>query len=207
MILMSFAVLPLAARAEAAAGPSFNCRAAKTEAEKAVCSDAHLAELDGRLAKVWNSYLDAFDDDKLLAILHAEQAAWISRRNACRADGACIAGAYAERYGLLTGKHPRRQFAGVYRSSSGSMAVYPSSTGSYVVSIMTSDSKAGNWTCMAAGPASSSGNSLTVKSDGNSFTVLRDGGAMKIEPNEQVRAVERKDCGLNGTIAFTYARP
>ena len=202
--LMVGASVPPAAYAQAKSALSFSCDGATIEAEKAICSDQRLAQLDQRLKKLWNSYLDNFDDGQLLKTLRGDQAAWLSRRNACKSDGTCIGHAYADRYALLTGKQPRRQFAGVYQSPSGTMAVYPAKDGSYVVSIMTSDVSQGAWTCVVAGAGSSSGNSLIVRVGADSLAIFRDHGAMKIESNKPTWAVEQKNCGLNGSISGPY---
>jgi uncharacterized protein len=128
-VLLVCASLPLAARAQAKPGPSFNCAKAATDAEKAVCADPNLAQFDQSLAKLWKAYLEAFEDDhQHLKALRSDQAAWLAQRNACKADGACIAAAYAKRHELLTGKHAARPFAGVRQSPSGTLAIFPAWT-------------------------------------------------------------------------------
>jgi uncharacterized protein len=197
-------LIPLAAHAQDDKGPSFRCRGAAIEAEQAICSDRQLSRLDRRVAKAWNSYLDNFDDLRILAAIRADLAGWLAQRDACKSDGGCIGNAYAARYELLMGKQPRRQFAGVYESAVGRMAVYPASDGTYLVGIMTSDAVRGAWVCVVAGPGSISANLLTVKIGVDSLVVSREGGAMRIESNPSTAAVEQKYCGIHGTIASTY---
>ena len=202
--LLLLAAVPLAAHAQAKPAPSFNCDGATIESEKAICSDPQLARLDQRLAKVWNSYLDNFDDGRLLKILRGDQAAWLAQRDACGPESACIGSAYAERYGLITGQQASRRFAGVYQSPSGTMTVYPAKDGSYLVGIMTSDVGRGAWSCVVAGVGSGSGNLLTAMVGADFLEVFRDGAGMKIESNKPTWAVEQKNCGLNGSISSTY---
>lgn len=190
--------------AETPARPS--CEAAATEAERTVCSDPRLARLDDRLARAWDSYLAAFDDEPMRAVIEKDRTAWLEERNACKSDAACLGKAYAVRADLLHGKSPRRRLAGIYGSSSGEMAVYPAS-GAYLVSIRTSDQSQGAWSCEVYGTGVSLGKSLTIAvGDSNIAAHLGDDGAMRIGSPESTAAVEQRYCGLNGSISFTYKK-
>ena len=204
--LLACSLIPAAARAEPAGGASFDCRKAAAEAEKTVCADPKLAQLDRNLANLWKSYLSAFEDEhQMLKALRGEQSAWLARRNACKSDGACVAAAYAKRYELLSGKLAERPFAGIHESPSGTMAVFPANDGTYLVSIMTSDVNGGSWNCEVFGAGTASGNSLALGVDKKyRLAVSRDRGALKIDESEATGAVERSYCGLNGSITFTY---
>ncbi|WP_172746710.1 peptidoglycan-binding protein [Neorhizobium sp. T25_13] len=75
--------------------PSFDCRAASQATEHAICSSQLLAELDRRLVNIYTAAVAS-------GITHAgAQAEWISRRNRCKSDTACIENAYRERLSIL----------------------------------------------------------------------------------------------------------
>lgn len=87
------------------AEPSFDCGKAESAAEELVCSDAGLANLDGRLAAVFEaalataSGLDAGRDEAVTA-LKAMQRGWIKGRDECwKVDdlAACVEAAYLTR--------------------------------------------------------------------------------------------------------------
>ncbi|MGQ9369276.1 lysozyme inhibitor LprI family protein [Azospirillum sp. ST 5-10] len=82
-----------AGRAQGA--PSFDCKAASTAVEKAICADEALALLDQRIAEAFSAVMDVVDAagrDRL----RAEQKGWIAKvRNGCAAHpaaAACLAG-------------------------------------------------------------------------------------------------------------------
>lgn len=87
--------------AAASVKPSFDCAKAQSEAEKLVCSDAQLAQLDNEVDRLFklaekNSYLTAATKAELVAT----QRGWIKGRDDCwKADDKknCVAGAYAQR--------------------------------------------------------------------------------------------------------------
>ncbi|MEQ8965625.1 MAG: MliC family protein [Azospirillaceae bacterium] len=95
--------------AQVEAGPSFDCAAAVSDAERAVCASAALADLDRRLA---TRYADALDvaggldagAEAALAELRATQRGWVKGRDDCwKAEDleACVADAYSRRIGAL----------------------------------------------------------------------------------------------------------
>lgn len=99
VLVLPLCVAPVAALA---AEPSFDCAAAETAAETAICADAGLAALDAELARLYGLALaDPDMDDGQRAALEAAQSGWIAERDACAtADagiGTCIAAAYALR--------------------------------------------------------------------------------------------------------------
>jgi hypothetical protein len=79
----------------AGAGPSFNCRAARTRGEIAVCNDAGLASLDRQMAAQFaNAYAQASPAQR--ALLQSTRSRFLAFRDGCRSDG-CIADAYRGR--------------------------------------------------------------------------------------------------------------
>lgn len=108
-----FAVLASAAPALAQGTPSFDCAKAQSSAEKLVCSDADLAELDRRVAKRYAAALAAakgLDTGAAEAerTLRAYQRGWVEGRDDCwKADDlrACVEAAYLRREGQLVARY------------------------------------------------------------------------------------------------------
>ena len=105
--LLGLAVLLLVHPAHA---QSFNCRAARTSDEIAVCRDARLGRLDERLASRFHGLRRGLSGrDK--ADLDRDELAWLHARRLCRGDRACIADAYRIRISELSPGPPRRAMA------------------------------------------------------------------------------------------------
>lgn len=79
----------------ASAGPSFDCRAARTRGEMAVCDDPGLAALDRQMAAQFNGAMSQADPGER-ALLQQTRGRFLAFRDACRSDG-CIADAYRGR--------------------------------------------------------------------------------------------------------------
>lgn len=85
---LSIMVVGGAARAE----PSFDCKAASTPVEKAICADPKLADADREIAGLYKALQDlsaAADRDRL----RTEQRAWLAQRNQCATaatPGSCL---------------------------------------------------------------------------------------------------------------------
>jgi len=71
--------------------PSFDCCKAATPTEKAICSNADLAELDNRLADAYNK---ASSSKKGMP---QEQKEWLKGRNSCLSDIQCLKKSYNSR--------------------------------------------------------------------------------------------------------------
>jgi uncharacterized protein len=106
-VLAAFLVSP-SNRPAAAAEPSFTCTGHLAPTEAAICKDDDLAALDVALAAAFKAKLGAItagtahaDDDDHDSIVIAQKA-WVTHRNACDTDKACIRKAYAVRTGALT---------------------------------------------------------------------------------------------------------
>lgn len=83
------ALLHLARRAPGAAPrASFDCQAAKSPSEQALCADVALAAWDRSVAQAWREARARRADD--LPRLQAEQRAWLAERDRCGADAACL---------------------------------------------------------------------------------------------------------------------
>ena len=78
-----------------AARPSFNCGAARTRGEVAVCRDSGLAALDRQMASQFNGAMAQAGPEER-ALLQRTRSRFLSYRDSCRSD-ACIADAYRGR--------------------------------------------------------------------------------------------------------------
>ena len=78
-----------------AARPSFNCGAARTRGERAVCSDPGLAALDRQMASQYQRAVSGAPADRQ-ALLRQTRDRFLSFRDSCGSD-ACIADAYRGR--------------------------------------------------------------------------------------------------------------
>ncbi|MGK8709160.1 lysozyme inhibitor LprI family protein [Metapseudomonas otitidis] len=89
---------------------SFDCAKASTYAEKEVCSDVLLSNLDDALASNYQSMLGA-DIGGSVKSLKAEQRAWLVERDKCTSRD-CLVASYKKRvnetcdYGVVSGVHP-----------------------------------------------------------------------------------------------------
>lgn len=90
-VVMGAASLPLVA------APSFDCAKAESSAERLICADAELAELDSRLAARYADAVTAAQVDNesdALSNLRASQRGWIKGRDECwkaSDESACVA--------------------------------------------------------------------------------------------------------------------
>jgi len=79
----------------AAARPSFDCRQARNAAERSICNDPGLADLDIQMARRYARMQNNIDG-RPAEILRDEQRAWLRRRDACPTS-ACIRAIYENR--------------------------------------------------------------------------------------------------------------
>lgn len=189
-----------------AAGPTFDCRKAAHPAEKAICADGELARLDRTLGTLWKAVRRGFEDEKLLAAMRRDQAGWLSARNDCKADAACIAASYRKRIAFLGGAGGD-SFPGVFEAKDvGTATVYRMGE-RYAVSIRTSDPAAGNWTCELEGTATANGRTLSIVSGDLRLPAdLAAPDTFTVMPGEPAEKAEAQACGLNGRLAFSFRR-
>lgn len=93
-------VVPFSASA-AQYSTSFNCATASTEAARAVCGDANLADMDKKLSHDYNqlktTLQKAKNYTKALAYVDDSQKIWQTNRDKCGADIFCLTDVYASR--------------------------------------------------------------------------------------------------------------
>jgi uncharacterized protein len=97
-LVLSLTCLPVGQVLAGAA--SFDCAQAKTAAERMVCDDWHLGQLDARLATLLERALQAGTADP--DAVQAAQRDWLEGRDTCT-DPACLEQAYRTRIGALGG--------------------------------------------------------------------------------------------------------
>ncbi|MCB1521827.1 MAG: hypothetical protein KDJ37_14815 [Hyphomicrobiaceae bacterium] len=91
----------------AAVQPSFDCTTARGEAERAICGNEELAELDAELAEEFNIAVSNITSAAVggtaadVARFRGEQRDWLDMRNRCGRDVGCIAAAYRQRLEVL----------------------------------------------------------------------------------------------------------
>jgi len=99
VIALVIAVLSFPVIAWANPKPSFDCAKASSFAEKAICSNDELAQLDVRMSKAYKAQLAASSN---ITSAKATQRAWVKKREAC-GSVACIRSLYAARIPELGG--------------------------------------------------------------------------------------------------------
>ena len=81
-------------------GPSYDCARARTDTEKTICADGDLASLDQTLDQTYRSAADRLTRIAF-GVIKVEQAAWLTRRDACGTDAACISQEYRQRIAAI----------------------------------------------------------------------------------------------------------
>jgi len=77
--------------------PSFDCNKAATPTEKAICSNANLAELDNKLAKIYSETLSKAKNSDEKKNMQEKQKEWLKKRNSCSSDIQCLKKSYESR--------------------------------------------------------------------------------------------------------------
>lgn len=99
------------APAVARRGPGFDCAKATTPAEKVICGDPLLGDLDGALSDNYRFMMASDIGDEARAHLKTSQRTWLAERNQCK-DRECFVRTYRGRidevceYPVLSGVHP-----------------------------------------------------------------------------------------------------
>ena len=89
-----------ASRPARSAGPSFNCRYARTASERMVCSRQDLAAADRRLNEAYENAIAAGADR---SALRREQDRWLATREAAAPDPDAVRDVYEQRIRELEG--------------------------------------------------------------------------------------------------------
>ena len=79
---------------------SFDCKQARSDVEKMVCSDTELSSRDEQLAAAYKAALDSAKTEQDKARIRASQREWIAVRDACDSLP-CLRDRYQQRYAIL----------------------------------------------------------------------------------------------------------
>ena len=88
--LLAFAVLAPSVGHAA----SFNCKAAATPTEKAICGNNQLSSLDDQTSGMYYTILGASPPAATLSAVKNAQASFLKQRDSCGADFNCLVDAY-----------------------------------------------------------------------------------------------------------------
>jgi uncharacterized protein YecT (DUF1311 family) len=85
---------------------SFECRDARSEAERVVCRSFELAKLDVQMYRAYLAYTDSLGPDQGLTLQSAElaQRRWVINRDQC-GDEFCVRDLYEDRIDTLRAQH------------------------------------------------------------------------------------------------------
>jgi uncharacterized protein len=98
MRVVLMAAMLLAVSMGGVSAQSFDCAKARLDTEVAICNSARLSRLDEEMASLYFGLPHYVRKD-----IGREQLRWLRRRNACGYNVQCIARAYHQRIGTLSG--------------------------------------------------------------------------------------------------------
>jgi uncharacterized protein len=79
---------------------TFNCRTARLPAERAICNDGILAQLDVQMSNLYFALINRVGP-QTARIIRDDQRAWLQARNSCGYNIGCLDGEYRRRIGEL----------------------------------------------------------------------------------------------------------
>jgi len=195
--------LPQTALAAPGNAPSFDCRRASSQAEKAICASPALASLDRQIAARYAILLKQMDKpsaDKL----RADQKWFIGLRDGTYLDRtfADLSLALRSRLAFLNAIRPGPTpgLVGKWRNLSGEIAISRSASGALTFEANTAEPTGGHWVCQATGTIAAKGTGqwqahVTDPADARFDIDHRGTSLIVTEPG----AVEY--CGMNGGLA------
>jgi uncharacterized protein len=104
---LALAAATAAVIAAPAGAVDFSCRNASNAAERAICGDARLSQLDDRMAVTYGR-LWAVSGLRARLALRDDQHRFLAARNACGWNSNCIRGAYLDQISVLDSKLAER---------------------------------------------------------------------------------------------------
>jgi len=200
-------------RLDAAERPSFECARAATAVEKAICRSDALALLDREIAALYRQRrarapsAQSFDTD---------QQQWLTVRDACRDDVACLEKEMSERRQHLQelvarfAKAPVKDksgFSGAYRNAYGTVEIEAASPTEFDVTISTGEPTQGRWLCDFSGTGHVKGGAIVIQHRAEQddrtvvVTLTRKPGLVTVRED---RTDQADYCGHNGYIEGTY---
>ena len=193
----------------AAERPSFDCAKAGTPTEKAICGNDRLARLDRAIAKALIGLKDSFGE------LIEEQTAFMTQRDTCGADVACLTREMDSRRAALAlephkgSRDPRERWVGRYKDEAGEMFIRRTFAGGYELSGNSGDPN-GRWVCEVGGPIGAIKNGAATaavgeENDPYTVTLKLKGNVLTVAEDENKRLMGYT-CGQNGTVDGRYRR-
>ena len=196
--------------------PSFECRKAATKSEIAICANHDLARLDREIAAAYRQLrretrgqlVDGAENPLL-----KEQTAFITQRDSCATDEACLAKEMQDRRAALalepSRKDPREAFVGRYSNRYGWLLVRRTLAGEYEIMGATADPSA-RWTCDLEASISAVEKGVALadageENDARPLRLTRRGETLRIEEDAE-RRLAGYTCGANGFVEGDYRR-
>jgi uncharacterized protein YecT (DUF1311 family) len=197
----------------AAERPSFDCAKAETATEKAICADGRLAQLDRAIAAAFRqikkdlaTITDEIDD---------EQKLFLTERDKCGSDVACLRRKMDERRAALALERGRGDvrgaFIGRYENDLGWMIIRRTLKGNYWLYGQTEDPGA-RWACDVGGSLEPVRRGVSVVEAGeeNNSRPIRlriKGNALVIaEAADMEHRLQGFTCGYRGFVEGSYRR-
>ncbi|WP_051356734.1 lysozyme inhibitor LprI family protein [Azorhizobium doebereinerae] len=215
-LLAGLLALGLSTAHAAADGPSFDCKAARTKVEKAICADPALAALDRRIAAAYQKVMGALDADGKAA-LRADQRIFVEARDVqARTEDYDLKADLDGRARLLEGVEttPRAGFAGTWANVFGEVTVAPAPGGGFKVEISTVQPHPSYPVCQLEATGALSGAVLVVggseaerkENDGWTVRLTRTGAllAAELERPKQADFASPPFCGFRATIDGSF---
>ena len=201
--------------AQAAGNPSFDCRKAATEVEKAICASPPLSKADAEIAIAYDRLRKALDS-RAAAALAADQRWFVGARDDAGTSKEGV-GAFRtlkerlmERARFLKGVRtkPQNGFVGSWHNNTGGFDIEAKPDGSLIVSGDTVEPVMGRWVCEINASGREAGGVFEARQEGDaSFLKLtREGASLKVETVFPDDASEHRVeyCGQNGSMDGSY---
>lgn len=214
-------ILPLQAATAAPAPktePSFDCRKARSGAEKAICRDPELAQLDRHIAARFEVLLNEFDAASAKALRGDQR--WFTNIRDLPFDESSSGVTDDVRRDLKTMLEYRAKFLdsiivrpapgmeGIWGNLSGEVQVESRENNAVTVSFNVAEPSQGRWVCDANGSyrgSSGAGEVTDPSAPDRVIGLVRTGARLDVE-ERSIDGEERSSpfCGLNGSLTGSY---
>lgn len=213
-LLTGLAMAVLAASANA--GPSFDCAKASEEAEKAICKDGKLSDLDAAIARAYAAASARLKGPGAKA-LQEDQRSFIAIRDQSHGlPDYSLAERLQFRLTFLEGiakalPASGADFAGVWENSFGTVTIKPAAGGKLTIEAQSADPISARWVCDISDEVAPDKGALTF-TDGDTpadstatISLRRDGPLLSVSEAVKPDNV-RGYCGYRGTLEGAYFR-
>jgi uncharacterized protein len=201
-----------------AAGPSFDCAAAKLPVEKAICADPALAEADLALTQAYRQAAQRLAGDAAAAAeLKASQRGFVATRNEAFGHPSYALAEHMGRRTAVLGNiniAERKNLLNDWATTAGTVSVNRANRGLFRVFASASDEARGAWTCEFIGFGKPKGDTLVVAEEpghldyeGWTLTLRRVGRMIEVietPPSPDPTRGMRPFCGARGSLAGRY---